>query len=123
MSPAKGTAIYNALSGASAITDIVGTRIYRNDVREGTAAPYVVLFAINAEIPASHNEATAEQTDSVQITCFANDFETASTLRAAVRTALDNVALSTGESPTPTDEREGYEAAVRLHRCDIDFDI
>lgn len=123
MSPAKGQALYEALTGASAVTDLVGTRIYRNHINESTTAPHLLIIAVNAEIPASHNEATNEQEDTIQIACFATTFETASAIRAAVRATLDNQPLSTGDNPTTTDEREDYEQAARLHRCDIDLTL
>jgi hypothetical protein len=49
--PAAGSALYTKLSGASTVTDLVGTDIWRLQAPEGTDTPYIVYYSANAQWP------------------------------------------------------------------------
>lgn len=117
-------ALYAKLAADTAVAAIVGTDIFPLTVAQGTAAPYIIFQQIGSDPAVTHGEAAGATHRAFQFACFAATYEGAIALRDAVIAALDTVALSTGESPTLTDERDGdYDDAAELHRADCDFSV
>lgn len=116
-----GSAIYDKLVATEALTALVSTRIYPTTAPQGVTGSYIIWQQIGADPATTHNETTGSQFNLVQFVCLAPTYEAAVAIREALKTALDNVALSTGDKPTFEDERDGYEDAVSLFRCDADF--
>lgn len=123
MSTAAETAagIYTALSGATGVTSIAGTRIYPVTAPDGISAPHIIWQQIFAAPDQTLVGASSAAHRAFQFACFAPDFESSQALRDAVIAALDGVALSTGEIPTLEDERSDFDEAANLHRADADF--
>ena len=81
--------IYTALTGASAITALVSTRIYA-DVADGSAtAPYLVYQFISAGGETTHDGERDTEFPLAQINCWASGKAAAITLADAVRTLLE----------------------------------
>lgn len=121
MTPAS---LYNALSGNAGLAALVSDRIYPVQAPQDAAAPYVIWSRISSQPFTTHSEAALNQDDLVQFSCFAADFDAADAVANALIAALDNVALSTGDSPTLQSRRDmGNEDAVELYRVDADFVI
>ena len=115
-------AVYTALAANAAVAAIVGTGIYPVRAPQGTSAPYVVFQQVGSDPADTHREAAGAIHRMFQFACFATTYEAAVALRDAVTAALDSVALSTGESPTFEDERDGdFDDAIELYRADADF--
>lgn len=115
-------AIYSKLSADTAVAAIVSTRIYPVRAPQGVPAPYVIFQQVASDPADTHREASGAIHRMFQFACFATTYEGAIALRDAVTAALDSVALSTGESPTLEDERDGdFDDAIELYRADTDF--
>lgn len=115
-------AIYTKLAADAAVAAIIGTRIYPVRAPQGVSAPYVIFQQIGSDPDATHNEPAGAIHRMFQFACFATTYEAAIALRDAVIAALDDAALSTGESPTLEDERDGdFDDAIELYRSDADF--
>lgn len=117
-------AIVATLDAATAVTAIVGTRIYSIDAPDDPVAPYVVFQQIGANPGASHDGPTGATERMFQFACFASTAKGARALRDAVSAALDGVEIGNGDIPTLEDERE-FEAdeAAGLYRADADFSV
>lgn len=119
------SAIFSVLSNDGPIALLIdsGTscRAYPSFVPAGTAAPYAMWQHIGSDPQATHDGPVGIQHDLVQVMCFARTYAEAVALRGAIVAALDGVLIDTGMNPTLQDERDSYEEAVDLHRCDADF--
>lgn len=84
------TAVYALLTGAGAVTAIVGTRIYPVVLPEGISLPAIVYTQISAvRLPKLDAFATTHLTRSrVQVDLMAKDFAALVTLRNAAVAAL-----------------------------------
>ena len=84
-----GKAIYGLLSGQSAITNIVGSRIYPVSVPQFADFPFVVYTTTDTEMTMTKDGSSPLDVITVQIDMYANDFETNTTLAGAIRSTLD----------------------------------
>jgi hypothetical protein len=83
-----GKVIYNLLSNASAVTDIVGTKIYPEIAPEGTDAPAIIYDVQNIE-PVYSGSGFVHDMSSVDIDCFHPDYTDSVDLMVAIRTAVE----------------------------------
>jgi len=115
-------AIYAKLSGTTAITNLVGTKIYPITAAEGESGPYIIFQTIASTPAQTHAEPAGAIFRLVQFACFASTYEAANALRAAVVAALDGVTLDNGDNGTLEDDsREEFDDAAHLFRCDADI--
>lgn len=113
------------LIGASAVTALIGERVYPNRVPKSvTPAPteYVILQKI-ANLPDNHLEGWSGL-DAVllQVACIAASFDRADALRSAVRAAI------TGSDDNDfrcraQDERDLYVPDIERHELQLDVSI
>lgn len=115
--------IFTALTGNAGLAALVSTRIFPGICPPGTAVPYVIYQKIASDPAAVHEGASEIAHDLYQFSCFATTFAGARAVRTALRTALDGVALASGDVPGLAGERDGHEPAVDQFRADIDFMI
>ncbi len=84
-----GVAIYDILKNDSAVSALVGTKIYPMQVKEGDSAPYITYQEIsNVPSPTKQTVSLLDQIR-VQISSFAEKHEDCFSLAKKVRTALD----------------------------------
>ncbi len=84
-----GKAIYSILSNTSAVTDIVGAKIYPVVIPEKTEAP-AVAWRVRAT-PEYSKSGNPYDECNVDVMCFARDYDDVVDLFLAVRAALENV--------------------------------
>lgn len=90
------TALYNILSGATAITDVVSTRIYPIFPPQRAAFPLLV-FTTNTPSVVDHKSGTAAVDEvEIQVDTYTKTALDGETLQAAVRSALDGYTGTTG---------------------------
>ena len=84
-----GKAIYNILSNTTAITDIVGTKIYPEIAPQNETQPYIV-YSIVSNSPVDTKEEGGEIDEAaVEVYCFNTKYTLAIDLGVEVRNALD----------------------------------
>ena len=86
-----GKAIYYLLTNATAITDIVGTRIYPEVAQQDGDLPYIVYNITNNEPSDTKPEPSKLDTAGVEVNCYATSYSQAIDIAVAVRGALDRV--------------------------------
>jgi len=84
-----GAAIYGILSGATGVTNLIGTRIYPDIAPQNAAYPFV-LYSIEGTDPSDTKDG-ASSLDVVEftVTVFSESYDNMSSIAAATRTALD----------------------------------
>ena len=83
-----GAAIYSLLVNDSAVSAIVGTRIYPELAEEGASAPYVV-YSVVSNTPSDTKEGTPIDEAQLEIFSVGNTYAAANDLADKVRAALD----------------------------------
>ena len=83
----QGKAIYNLLSSASAVTDIVANRIYPLRVPDKTTFPCITYQTIS-NVPYNSKSGFTSYQSRVQVNVFENDYNNAFILSDAIKTAL-----------------------------------
>jgi hypothetical protein len=86
-----GKAIYHLLTNATAITDIVGTRIYPEVAQQDGDLPYIVYNVSNNEPSDTKPEPSKLDTAEIEVHCYATSYSQAIDIAVAVRGALDRV--------------------------------
>lgn len=91
-----GKAIYSILTGASAVTALVSTRIYPDMATQKAAYPFIV-YAITGTQPSDTKDGVSGlDVVEVAVMCYATTYTSAQDIAGAVRTALDRVTGSHG---------------------------
>jgi hypothetical protein len=83
-----GAAIYSLLVNDSAVSALVGTRIYPELAEEGASTPYVV-YSVVSNTPSDTKEGTPIDEAQLEIFSVANTYAAANDLADKVRAALD----------------------------------
>tara|TARA_R100001163_G_scaffold34181_1_gene26430 strand:+ start:867 stop:1256 length:390 start_codon:yes stop_codon:yes gene_type:complete len=83
-----GAAIYSLLVNDSAVSAVVGTRIYPELAEEGAAAPYVV-YSVVSNTPSDTKDGTPIDEAQLEIFSVGNTYAAANDLADKVRAALD----------------------------------
>ena len=83
-----GAAIYSLLVNDSAVSAIVGTRIYPELAEEGASAPYVV-YSVVSNTPSDTKDGTPIDEAQLEIFSIGNTYAAANDLADKVRAALD----------------------------------
>lgn len=122
-------AVYAQLSGFSALTALVGTRIYPVEAPANAVRPYVVFFTVS-NVRVNHLSGPAEVTNPrLQIDGYAARYIDAQAIAEQVRAALDGFAGTSGGvevlAVTCIDGRDFYEDSANppLHRASLDFSL
>lgn len=85
-----GKVVYNLLSNASAVTDIVGADIYPEIAPEGVTAPCIIFDVMNITPQYSRSGLSYDQS-TVDIDMFEKDYTDSVDLMMAVRAAVERV--------------------------------
>ena len=83
-----GAAIYSLLVNDSAVSALVGTRIYPELAEEGASAPYIV-YSVVSNTPSDTKEGTPIDEAQLEIFSVGNTYAAANDLADKVRAALD----------------------------------
>ena len=108
--------IYTYMQSKSAITDIVGTRIFPNRMREGVSLPAIVLTTISNTHERHLGGGAGEAVATLQIDCWADTEAEVGTLANVLRDEFDTFegligSMRVGECLL-VNERDGYQTAV-----------
>lgn len=115
-------AIFTALQANAALVALVGDRIYPGNGPDNQTAPYIIWQGVGSDPGAVHTGATGATERIVQFACFAETPEGAIAVREALVAALDGVTLANGDNGTLDDDnRDDFDEAAQLYRCDADF--
>jgi len=85
-----GNAIYNILSNASGVTNLVGTDIFPVQAPKNTNAPFVVYRINNTEPTQQKDGASPIDQEQVQVDTYAKTYTGAHSIATAIRSALDD---------------------------------
>jgi len=91
------TAIYDHLSGKSAVTAIVSTRIYPRVAPAWASRPYIVYHLISNDHQHNLGGGAPLTGVRIQIDCWADDSEDLETLKEAVRDNMDTFRGAMGD--------------------------
>jgi hypothetical protein len=83
-----GAAIYSLLVNDSAVSAIVGTRIYPELAEEGASAPYIV-YSVVSNTPSDTKDGTPIDEAQLEIFSVGSTYAAANNLADKVRAALD----------------------------------
>ena len=83
-----GAAIYSLLVNDSAVSAIVGTRIYPELAEEGASAPYIV-YSVVSNTPSDTKDGAPVDEAQLEIFSVGNTYAAANDLADKVRAALD----------------------------------
>jgi len=118
MTPA---ALFNKLAANAPLVALVSTR-FTPSPKANMLAPYIIWARVSSDPMTTMGEATGNQFDLIQFSIFAVTFDAAESVANALIAALDNQALSTGDSPTFQGRRDmGMDTVENLYRIDVDF--
>lgn len=84
-----GIAIFNILTNASAVTDIVGSQIFPDMATQQATYPFIV-YEINSTTSTETKDGPSKLDEvTVNVMSYSNSYQQAQELAAKVRTALD----------------------------------
>jgi hypothetical protein len=84
-----GQIVYGILSATTGVTSLVSTRIYPDMAPQNATFPYIVFQKLSTT-PTDTKEGTSPLDKMlVQIDCYSNNYDTAHSIAAAIRVALD----------------------------------
>jgi len=86
-----GKAIYGILSGTTAVTDLVSTKIFPEIAEQETAAPFVIYQVQSVQPEDTHDGPSKLDEVRVEVLCYDDSYNGAADLASAVRGALDRV--------------------------------
>jgi hypothetical protein len=88
-----GLALNSLLTGDSAVSTLVGSKVYPELAPEGTALPYLV-YSVVSNTPSDAKDGTPIDEAQVEIFSVANSYGNANDLADKVRAALDRKSAS-----------------------------
>lgn len=117
-----GDAIFLKLSTSAPIKAKVEDRIFPVRYNEKGIGDYIIYQGIGGTPLSTHREAAQRSFTMVQFSCWSDTYEAAAALRDVLISALDNQTLANGEIGQLEDgDRDDFDQAVQLYRCDADF--
>ena len=115
--------IFSTLSADAGLSALVGNRIYPLVAADATEPPYIIFSRV-ATVPAeSHEAPSGLDVTTVQFSCFAKKFSTASAIADALRAALEQATPPDGGSIHFTASRDFFEQETRLYDFQLDADF
>lgn len=127
------TAIYSYLSGVTAVTDLVGTRIYPGQAPQGVALPYVIQFRVSTRRFPHVGGPSGMVRTRIQIDVYAATLDSAQSVFDALRdnldgwraTLMDDVYVQSvnldDEANDFTPSQDGADPGVHRIRADFIF--
>ncbi len=120
------TKIVTRLTGYSAVTAVVGTRIFPVVVRQDTALPCVTYRRLSGERDYSLAGRAGWAGARVSLTAWAQDYATARSLADNLRNALDAYSDGTSDGiqiASVLDGADGYDPDVDVFGCSIEVAV
>lgn len=84
-----GQIIYGLLSVNAGVTALVSTRIYPDNVPQNAVFPYIAFQLIQTQPLDTKEGASPLDTLTIQVDCYAQNYDTAQAISTAVRAAID----------------------------------
>jgi hypothetical protein len=84
-----GKAIYGILSATAAVTALVSTRIYPNNVPQNVIMPYISYTIVSTEPTLTKDVISPLDTIRISLDIYSVNYDTSQQIGAAVRKALD----------------------------------
>jgi hypothetical protein len=84
-----GQIIYGILSATTGVTSLVSTRIYPDMAPQNASFPYIVFQKLSTTPTDTKEGVSPLDKMLVQIDCYSNNYDTAHSIAAAIRVALD----------------------------------
>jgi len=84
-----GKAIYGILSATAAVTALVSTRIYPNNVPQDVALPFIAYSIVSQEPSITKDVVSALDVIRISLDIYSTNYDTSNQIAAAVRVALD----------------------------------
>lgn len=115
------------LEAVSAVTDVVGTRIYPEPLRQETTLPAVGYQRVSAQRDSAMGSDTGIARVRMQVSTWATQYSQAKTLATAVRAALQRFrgTVATVEilDVFVLNDLDLHEAEIEVHRVLTDYEI
>jgi len=119
--------IYNRLIGSTAITDIVGDKIFFSRAEQGAATPYIVINQVSATGSETKSGPSTVDKNRVQIDAYSSDAETVVNLSELIRQRLEYYqGTSAGvylDGAVYDNEETGFDEESDAHRLRVDYFI
>lgn len=117
--------VWNRLQAVGAVTALVGTRVYRQEIPQGAALPYIGLRKVGSPRLQNLEGPTGEEDCRFEVACFGSDAGEAENVAEAVRGAMSGWRdLSVGVHRSDlTGEVDFYDEVHEAHQITLDFDI
>jgi hypothetical protein len=114
------TSIFSTLTGASAVSAIVGTRVYPLVLPQKAALPAISYLRVSGAQELSLSGHSGLESPRIQIDCWATTYAQAKALSAAVQAAmLASSAFKVGS----VSDRDLFEDETNVFRVSIDFSV
>jgi hypothetical protein len=122
-----GKALYTILSTNNSVKTLVVDRIYPVVAAQDAALPYIVYNQIS-ETPNANKERQKQiRTYRMQIDCYADTYDSATTLALAVQLALSFYTGTVGTTKIDIivfeNENDAYDTDTEIHRKSHDYQI
>ncbi len=120
-----GKSIFYLLSNASGVSSIVSTRIYPSRIPQIKDFPAISYHKV-AHVPTNQKDAVSGfDREDFDIICWGKNYLQLNTLSAAVRTALDRIAISSQGATIDTivfvSETDNFNDAAEIFQRNIQF--
>lgn len=120
-------AIYSRLTGSTALTDLVSTRIYPSEAPQDAANPRIVYWRVSNPMEFLLNSSDELLAPRFQFDIYSTSFSQARSIARQVRTRLNKWGDLTG---TPSiarcdvvNEFDGYDWDLNLHQSVVEVEI
>ena len=122
-----GKAIYHLLTNATAVTDIVGTRIYPEVAQQDGDLPYIVYNVSNNEPSDTKPEPSKLDTAEIEVNLYSSSYSQVIDMAVAVRAALDRVKGTYSgvnvQSIQYINEIIDFDEAQRAYNVTADYEV
>lgn len=112
--------IFTALSGASGVSTIVGSRVYPLVIPQGAALPAVTYTRISGPLEMSLSGGAGLESVRVQIDAWSTTYASAKSLAAAIRAAM---LAATAFKVASVSDRDLFEDETSVFRVSADFTV
>ena len=120
-------ALYTKLTGTTAVSDLVGDRVYPAPLPQNIADPCISFQRIDTPREYSLTGYANLASPRIQVDCWAETYEGATALANAVRQAVQGFSGDIGSVTVyavfVVDERDSYEENSRSFRRSLDLQI
>ncbi len=114
--------LYSRLSGDSEVVTLVDTRIYPLVAPQGTSRPYCVYLTLSKPNTYSHSGFGEISQIKIQVSCYADTYQTAKDVANAVTAALKTWPGSQGaQAVFRSNEHDLYDKDNNLYHVPVEF--